>query len=338
MARKEKINVVESVLISKRRANNRLNYRRSQKKLMKWAMVFGVLFLLLIYLALPFSKTQGVEVKGNYAYSREEIQNKAGVHQGNIFYSNLPFLVEYRLKSNPWIEQAKVSLQANQTVSIIIQEKKKIAYYRQKKDTYVLLASGKSQKLKKEDQSILKTIPYLSGFETDEQRGLLARSLKGLSNDQLDGISEIHQYSLTYDPEGIKFVMRNGGYMITGYASATLVKDFNAIYHQTKNKALCIFAIGKENTAYSSLCPWKKENPSLQYWKNDKGETLINASGDKVIQHYYSEAGSGKQAKADNGQAIKIPVNEHGYEIPDKSFDRHYEAGYYKSGTLNIKK
>lgn len=338
MARKEKIDpVVERILSSKRRASHRQNYRRSQPKLIRWSIFLGTFFLFLIYLALPISRTQGVEVKGNYAYTSEEIQHKAGVQRGNIFYSHFPLWVEYRLKSDPWIESAKVSLQTNQTVAITVREKKKIAYYRQNKDTYVLLGNGKSQKVKKEDESILKTIPYLSGFETEEQRELLARSLKKLSDDQLDGISEIHQYSLAYDPEGVKFIMRNGGYMITSYSSASMVKEFDSIYHQTKNKDFCIYATEKENTAYSSVCPWKKENSSLRYWKNNKGETLINASGDKVIVHYYTES-SGKQAKAENGQLIKIPVNEHGYEVPDKQFNQHYAAGYYKSGTLNMKK
>ena len=89
MARKEKIDpVVERILSSKRRASHRQNYRRSQPKLIRWSIFLGTFFLFLIYLALPISRTQGVEVKGNYAYTSEEIQHKAGVQRGNIFYSH----------------------------------------------------------------------------------------------------------------------------------------------------------------------------------------------------------------------------------------------------------
>lgn len=336
MAKEKVKNIpVESVLATKRKRQDKQQYRRLQAKLRKVSIFIAVVFLALIYLALPFSKTESIEVVGNFVFSKQSILELAKTKPNSYFYWNVPWLLEHRLMSTGWFEEASVRLLKQRTIQIQVKEKKKLAYFQNGKEYFVLFADGRYQQVK--DSSILTSLPILMGFESEEQRRLLSTALKDLSPERIDAISEIVQYSLAYDPEGIKFVMKNGGYMIASFASASQVGDFDAIYHKTIKKDFCIYATEKENTAYSSECPWKKSVENVTWRKDASGNPLVNQSGDFVMEHVYYDA-SGKPALDAQGQSIKIPVNDHGYEVPDKNFAKNYEAGYYKSGKLEKKK
>ena len=337
MVKKERLkNPFQQIMARKRRAKYREKYHYLQKKLRRLSTVMAIAFLVLLYISLPISKTEAVYINGNHTLSKEKIMAISNAKKGNYFFTNIPFLAKYRLEKNIFIDKANVHWQANRIINIEIEEKKKIAYYYKNNDIYILFMDGTSTKLSKEDYNILNYIPLLSGFETFDQQRMLSSSLKNVSINRIDDISEIMQYSLPYDPEGIKFVMRNGGIMIASYASAYLVQEYNSIYHQTKNKQLCIYATEKNNTAYASVCPWQKQIHNIKWWLDKDGKWLINKSGDYVIEHYYTDA-HGKQALDEKGKVIKMPVNEHGYEIPDRDFLKNYEAGYYKNGILNKK-
>ena len=148
-------------------------------------------------------------------------------------------------------------------------------------------------------------------------------------------MSEVSQFSLSFDDQAIKVLMRNGGYFIGNYFNLYKIQYYNGIYSELRDKSMCIFAGDNNATAFSHACPWVDETEGAELWLDENGEPLLNENGDKIIRHYY-RLSDGSFALDAEGNKIVVPINEQGYEVRDKQFKEHYDSGYYSSGELVI--
>ena len=136
--------------------------------------------------------------------------------------------------------------------------------------------------------------------------------------------------------------MRNGGYFFSDFRGVSLVNQYYNIYANMRNKNQCVFAesIGGSDdevldTAYAKACPWDETAAEVEYWKDENGEIITNTYGDKVIKHYY-EIKDKERPVDENGNPIPIPINREGFEEKDEDFELHYEAGFYRTGKLEL--
>jgi cell division protein FtsQ len=311
-------------------------FDRRKNTVLKWSLAIALFGVVAVYFALPVSKVRAVSVEGNVLLSSSYIKETASIDQDQRFFLTIPFYTEYKLKKDPLIEDASVTLGRDHVVHISVTEKKAVGYRYEDKPE-ILFADGTKTELKSEYLDLIADVPLINGFTSDEDTRLLTKAFQDVEPSVIAEISEIDQYDLSYDDESMRVLMRNGGYFIANFHDFYLINQYNAIYSKLKNRNLCIFAFASEenNTAYAKVCPWDETDANTEYWQNEDGSYVKNANGDMVAKHYYSLE-DGSQAKDANGNPIPIPIDENGTEVPDADFQTNYNNGYYANGVLSL--
>ena len=317
----------------KRNTINR-NVRHEEPRLFRMAVLCGAIIVMFAYFMMPVSRVHGISVTGNANLSRSYILNLAGVSEDSIYYLSLPVILERKLEHDPLIEKADVSLERDNTISIVVDEADVLGY-RYDEEPVLLLTDGSTVPLKSEYLDIISRIPLVIGFNTEDQTAKLCKSFAGVEQSVIRDISEISQYSLSYDPQAIRVLMRSGGYFMGNYYNITVLNRYWDIYNHQNDKTQCIFADDSLTSAYSKMCPWDEPVVNKEYWKDEKGNIITNTYGDQVEKHYYLDA-YGNYATDGAGNKIPIPISLQGFEVPDDLFLKHYEKGFYKTGKLVI--
>jgi cell division septal protein FtsQ len=244
--------------------------------------------------------------------------------------------VQSKIQKDPMIQSCTVDMLDNNVVSIRVQEKKAVGY-RYEDTPLILLEDGSTAELKSEYLSIIAKVPLVTGFSTQEQTHLLTKAFSAIDRSMIESIAEVDQFSLNYDDEALKILMRDGGYFISSYYGLSMINSYNEIYTQLSDKSLCIFAEDSTKVAYAKKCPWNETETQLEYWQNDDGSYITNKYGDKVVVHYYTD-GEGNNYLDAKGSPIRIPVDIYGVEVPDENFEENWKAGYYDSGVFDASK
>jgi len=315
----------------KRNTINR-NVRHEEPRLFRMAVLCGAIIVMFAYFMMPVSRVHGISVTGNANLSRSYILNLAGVSEDSIYYLSLPVILERKLEHDPLIEKADVSLERDNTISITVDEADVLGY-RYDEEPVLLLTDGSTVPLKSEYLDIISRIPLVIGFNTEDQTAKLCKSFADVEQSVIRDISEISQYSLSYDPQAIRVLMRSGGYFMGNYYNITVLNRYWDIYNHQNDKTQCIFADDSLTSAYSKMCPWDEPVVNKEYWKDEKGNIITNTYGDQVEKHYYLDA-YGNYATDGAGNKIPIPISLQGFEVPDDLFLKHYEKGFYKTGKL----
>ncbi len=312
--------------------NRKLRLRKIKKRLRFYMMLVGVFVVLAGYFSMPVSRVSTVSVSGLHNLTNEYIVEISGLTPSTDYYLTVPYLIERKIKSDPMVESASVSLENENTVRIIVKEKKAIGY-RYEDEPVILLADNTKAPLKSEYLEMIANLPLITGFESAEQTRLLSKGLANVKTEVIEDISEITQYSLQYDDEAVRVLMRNGGNVIANYYSMEMLNQFNAIYTRMPDRTMCIFAPEDAEYAYTKVCPWNEESEEREFWLDLNGEIMRNKYGDPVYKRYYTDA-DGNYALDEEGNKIPIPVDENGIQLRDEDFIEHYEEGLYASGTL----
>lgn len=310
------------------------NVRNSIPKLHRYAILAGAVIIMIVYFSLPVSRIRAVNIYDNHNLPDSYIQDLADVSESGIYYLTIPALVEYRLKSDPLIEDAKVRLGRDNAVIITVKEKTVLGY-RYEDEPVLLMTDGSKVPLKSEYLEIISKIPMIAGFYEDNQTAKLCRAFEEVDPSLIRDISEISQYSLSYDPEAIRILMRAGGYFMGDYYNMSVFNAYWKMYNKQTDKSYCIVADDSLKTASSTICPWDLLYVEREYWTDEKGNIMTNTYGDKVEKHYYTLQ-DGSFALDESGKKIPIPVSLQGYEVPDENFYENYDKGYYKTGVLKI--
>lgn len=312
--------------------NKNTTFIQSQSKLLKIGLFVAFFIVLILYFVTSVSKTNGVIINGTHYLSDTYIEDISGIQQNDIFYFNIPFIKEIKLKSDPMIEDADVKLLSNRTISITISEKKAYGYRYEDDVAFILLSDNTKAELKSDYLDIIASVPLINGFEEDEQTRLLSKAFASLDQSIIESISEISQYSTSYDDEILKILMRNGSYFLGTYQNLDKLNQYYAIYSSMSDKSLCISADDNTSTAYTMVCPWN-DTAATEYWTDENGNPIENSYGDKIVKHYYTDE-QGNPALDANGNQIPIPIDENGSEVIDPNFNSNYQNGYYSSGSL----
>lgn len=325
---------VEKIFRDHRKKRNRETFHKDKYRIVRYGMLAASLVLVLLYFLSPVSNVRSVSISGSRYLKDSYITEKTGISSRSKFYLCIPFFIERAIEEDPLIAEAKVTLKPGNVISIDVKEKKAVGY-RYEDEPYILFDDNTKAQLKSEYLNIVASIPLISGFTDEEQTRLLTKAFAEIDENIIHEMSEITQYPLSYDPDAISVLMRDGGYFIGNYFNLSLINQYYEIYSYQKNKDYCIYAADNKKNAFAKACPWDEEDAVLEYWTDEKGDPIINKYGDLSVKHYYRDA-EGNYAEDASGNRIVIPIDDEGMDAADEHFQEHYEAGFYDTGELVI--
>ena len=158
-------------------------------------LVPSVLVLLLsIYLLTPLSTIKNIEVKGNSNTQADDIKQASGIQDSDYTLALLLDKETYaeRIKSNHWIESAKIDYQFPTNFTIEVKEFDIVGYYVSGEEYYPILSSGTVESTPIDRLNLPET--YLTVTFNDEQQ--VKELIKGLSTISEDIKSQIQKIEL----------------------------------------------------------------------------------------------------------------------------------------------
>ena len=158
-------------------------------------LVPSVLVLLLsVYLLTPLSTIKNIEVKGNSNTQADDIKQASGIQDSDYTLALLLDKETYaeRIKSNHWIESAKIDYQFPTNFTIEVKEFDIVGYYVSGEEYYPILSSGTVESTPIDRLNLPET--YLTVTFNDEQQ--VKELIKGLSTISEDIKSQIQKIEL----------------------------------------------------------------------------------------------------------------------------------------------
>ena len=158
-------------------------------------LVPSVLVLLLsVYLLTPLSTIKNIEVKGNSNTQAEDIKQASGIQDSDYTLALLLDKETYaeRIKSNHWIESAKINYQFPTNFTIEVKEFDIVGYYVSGEEHYPILSSGTVESTPVDRLNLPET--YLTVTFNDEQQ--VKELITGLSTISEDIKSQIQKIEL----------------------------------------------------------------------------------------------------------------------------------------------
>ena len=158
-------------------------------------LVPSVLVLLLsVYLLTPLSTIKNIEVKGNSNTQADDIKQASGIQDSDYTLALLLDKETYaeRIKSNHWIESAKIDYQFPTNFTIEVKEFDIVGYYVSGEEYYPILSSGVVESTPVNRLNLPET--YLTVTFNDEQQ--VKDLISGLSSISEDIKSKIQKIEL----------------------------------------------------------------------------------------------------------------------------------------------
>lgn len=158
-------------------------------------LVPSILVLLLsVYLLTPLSTIKNIEVKGNRNTQADDIKQASGIQDSDYTLALLLDKERYaeRIKSNHWIESAKIDYQFPTNFTIEVKEFDIVGYYVSGEEHYPILSSGTVESTPVDRLNLPET--YLTVTFNDEQQ--VKELITGLSTISEDIKSQIQKIEL----------------------------------------------------------------------------------------------------------------------------------------------
>lgn len=158
-------------------------------------LVPSVLVLLFsVYLLTPLSTIKNIEVKGNSNTQADDIKQASGIQDSDYTLALLLDKETYaeRIKSNHWIESAKINYQFPTNFTIEVKEFDIVGYYVSGEEYYPILSSGAVESTPVNRLNLPET--YLTVTFNDEQQ--VKDLISGLSSISEDIKSQIQKIEL----------------------------------------------------------------------------------------------------------------------------------------------
>jgi cell division protein FtsQ len=181
------------------------------KRLKNKRLIITVLLLIFIlYLFLPISRINTVNVVGNSRYSVAKIKEQAGVEVGQFNLLNPAFLINKRLSDTNLYQDIEVDGSLFGDVSIKVKENKLLFYQIHKKK--VVFSDSKNNSIMfdvNDTEYIQAQVPQLSSQVDGKIKADVVDALSKLDLSVLNEISEIIYTPKDYDDHFFRFIMNN---------------------------------------------------------------------------------------------------------------------------------
>ncbi|WP_314737756.1 cell division protein FtsQ/DivIB [Limosilactobacillus urinaemulieris] len=230
--------------IKKQRRNS------SKKRISILAWIFGIIFLIMIYIISPLSKITDITISGNNALPNERVEKATTIWQGRLIWT--VFLAQRHLEReakirDPQIRSLRVNLRGPQSVHVAITENHLLGEGRIGKQKYAVLTNGQLQLTTAQNTNI-----DFKGFEKDrEQLKILGQQLGKLRPVIYHGISSIEYQPTKEFPHQIILYMKDGN---TVKANLTNVGDklkyYPSILTKMKDQGIVDLRVGAYSHDY----------------------------------------------------------------------------------------
>ncbi|MFB4162574.1 cell division protein FtsQ/DivIB [Alteribacillus sp. JSM 102045] len=182
--------------------------KKSNRRLIMYLSIFFILILLVVYFQSPLSHVRHIQVDGNVHVSEGEIISMSEVEKGTSLWNVDTGAIESRLKEIIEVEEAFVSRSFPSTVSINIEEYKRMAYVEIQDKYTPILKNG--EVLYDNPVSVLPAdAPVLKNFEENRQLEAFAEELSQLGEGVLNRISEVF-YNSEEEGDALHLYMNDG--------------------------------------------------------------------------------------------------------------------------------
>ncbi|MEG0177788.1 cell division protein FtsQ/DivIB [Anaerorhabdus sp.] len=310
---KEEKSAVDEVFERRKRIKADFSFRKSQPLLFIAAIICALITIGCAYYFSPTSKVKSIRVTNNYYLEKDYIKNLSEITLDNRYYLVVDYLVEKKLEESELIKNATVRHKNQGVIEIEIEEETPFGY-RYLEQGELLLTNGKSVPLASEYLDIIAKVPYIDGFETEEQLLHIAKAFQKVDRNIIESISEVSQYSMSYDENTIRLFMRDGNNFFASYYSLEMINSYNEIASDFIGNGQCIYSDESLKVAFTSTCPWDLVAEEKEYWLDELGNIVVNQYGDPVEKKYFTDD-AGNFILDGNGQKILIPIGvEDDYE------------------------
>jgi len=232
------------------------------KALRRKLFVFGtigiLLFVVFLYFISPISRLKTISVKGNELFSNQKVLEIGRIQYNDFYLFVFPAGVEKNLENNPFIESAIVNKTGNGSLEIVISEKRIFAY-QFGEDSKIYFFNGSEATLSEAELSYLMNVPYLNGFLELEVRNRVRLAFFDVEESVFRMISEIHEYSTSYDEHMLRIVMQDGNQVFTSLLSLKSLNYYLEILNHLKVANSCIYIDEISGSAYSTVCPKEED-------------------------------------------------------------------------------
>ncbi|SJZ98485.1 cell division protein FtsQ/DivIB [Anaerorhabdus furcosa] len=305
---KEEKSAVDEVFDRRKRIKADFSFRKAQPLLFILAVCLGLIVIAVGYYFSPVSKVKSISIKNNYYLDKDYIKELSGLTLENRYYLVIDYFVEKKLEESELIKNATVKHKDQGVIEITIEEETPFGY-RYLDVGEILLTSGKAVELKSEYLDIIAKVPYIDGFETEEQLERIAKAFQKVDRSIIESISEVSQYPMSYDENTLRLFMRDGNNFFASYYSLSTVNSYNEIASDFTESGLCIYSDDSLKVAFTSTCPWNLVAEEKEYWIDELGNIVVNQYGDPVEKKYFTND-QGEFILDGNGNKILIPMGQ----------------------------
>ncbi|MFV0380462.1 MAG: cell division protein FtsQ/DivIB [Anaerorhabdus sp.] len=307
---------VDLVFEKRKNVKNKYSFLKMKPILFLIACFFGACLIMLLTTLSPVSKIKAINIKGNYFLEDDMVINMSGLSSKDIYYFVISGNVEKKLEKNAFINSANVKLLSNNVVLIEIKEAEPFAY-KYNEVPELIFKSGEIMEIDDNLMPVISRVPYLTGFEDEEQIKGLLRAFRDVDYKMIELISEIQRYELSYDPNTLLLKMNDRNFFFSSYYSMSVLNSYIQIISELDVKeGNCIFSDDGLEVAYTSVCPWDEVEKEVEYWIDDLGNFMVDEYGDKIEKKYYKDE-SGEFILDESGNKIIVPI---GADETDLSF------------------
>ena len=253
----------QNYLFNKRR-NARLKNRfiACKNRLFILAVLSGLSIIIILYFLSSYSKLNGIEVNNNYFLSERDIFSLTDLNNESRFLLISKNNIRKKIEADPLVDKAEIRRIDNNVLSISIKENKVLGYFKDGEAYSYLLSDGATIALNDNNQYMKLKAPLIEGF-TSDKLSKVSTSLAKLNEEEINDISEIHYYPLSYDENMVELIMVDGNYIFISLDSIKLLNNYYDIKDNSlSSKNVCLYFDEDAKVAYKSSCPWEKENKS----------------------------------------------------------------------------
>ncbi|WP_080846534.1 cell division protein FtsQ/DivIB [Cytobacillus gottheilii] len=182
--------------------------KKANRRLIFLLILFFILIVFVIYFQSSLSHVKEIVVKGNTIYSTEEIIKNSGISQTANIWEIDEQEIEKKVKEMSEVKNVQVTTRLPGTVSITVDEMKRIAYIMNGKEYKPVLENGKT--IKGQAGEIPANAPILIGFDEGEPLELMIQELEDLPVEIQNSISEVHYRPKETDRFHVQLFMNDG--------------------------------------------------------------------------------------------------------------------------------
>lgn len=183
--------------------------RKANKRLIFLLFLFFTMIAVVAYVQSPLSHVKKITIKGNEMLSTNEIISKTWITEETNIWSIKKKEIANELQGLSEINRAEVKINWPNSITIHIQERKKVAYLEKENSYYPVMENGKVLKDRKLSE-IPVNAPILFKFKEGAILKEMIAELDRLPDSILNSISEIHYSPKKTDDYHISLFMNDG--------------------------------------------------------------------------------------------------------------------------------